>query len=158
MATRKMSYQHTQIGYLIITVVIVLIGVTVLILFYRVANRWRIFSGLIIGIISLLLLLFSTLTVTIENDILKIWFGPGIFQKTFPLKEIDSYRIVKNQWYYGWGIRRLPDGWLYNVSGFNAIELEMKSGLKYRIGTDEPGELEDVIRQSLSKSYEAPQT
>jgi hypothetical protein len=55
--------------------------------------------------------------------------------------------VVKNPWYYGWGIRLIPGGWLYNVSGFWAVELQMKNGKRYRIGTDDA--------EGLAKSLEA---
>ncbi len=40
-------------------------------------------------------------------------------------------------------------GWLYNVSGTDAVELKMKNGKRYRIGTDVPGELAEAIRQAI---------
>jgi len=43
-----------------------------------------------------------------------------------------------------------PHGWLYNVSGLDAVEVTTKSGKKYRIGTDVPAELEQAIRSVLS--------
>jgi len=57
---------------------------------------------------------------------------------------------VKNPWYYGWGIRFTPHGWLYNVSGLHAVEIELKNGKKYRIGTDVPENLEKAIREFIS--------
>jgi hypothetical protein len=57
--------------------------------------------------------------------------------------------VVKNPWYYGWGIHLTPSGWLYNVSGFWAVELQMKNGKKYRIGTDDPEGLVQVIQDKL---------
>ncbi len=59
---------------------------------------------------------------------------------------------MKNPWYYGWGIRLTPHGWLYNVSGSYAVEIKTKTGKKYRIGTDVPNELEKAIRQSIERS------
>ena len=74
----------------------------------------------------------------------------GIFAKKFPLAEVASYKTVKNHWYYGWGIRLWlwPYMWVYNVSGFDAVELTMKNGRIYRIGTDEPQELATAIAQA----------
>jgi len=39
--------------------------------------------------------------------------------------------------------------WIYNVSGFGAVELIMKNGRVYRIGTNVPRELEDAIKAVL---------
>jgi hypothetical protein len=36
-------------------------------------------------------------------------------------------------------------GWLWNVSGIDAVELTMKNGDRFRIGTDEPEKLVTAI-------------
>ena len=101
----------------------------------------------IMALILFVLVSFSTLTVAIDGQFLKIRFGWGIFSKKFPLTEIASVRKVKNHWYYGWGIRLWfwPKMWIFNVSGFDAVELTMKNEKIYRIGTDEPEKLERSI-------------
>jgi len=77
-------------------------------------------------------------------------FGPGPIRKRVKLNEIESCKVVKNHWYYGWGIRLTPHGILYNVSGFYAVEIKLRTGRLYRIGTDTPQELEVAIRRALS--------
>ncbi|HBI33644.1 MAG TPA: hypothetical protein DEA43_03435 [Candidatus Moranbacteria bacterium] len=42
-----------------------------------------------------------------------------------------------------------PRMWIYNISGFDAVEIKMKNGKLYRVGTDEPEKLEQVILQSI---------
>ena len=42
-----------------------------------------------------------------------------------------------------------PWGWMYNVSGLDAVEIELKGGGRFRIGTDEPDELVRAIRQGM---------
>ncbi|MDY7014940.1 MAG: hypothetical protein SVX43_15355 [Cyanobacteriota bacterium] len=61
---------------------------------------------------------------------------------------------VKNPWYYGWGIRLTPRGWLFNVSGLDAVEISLNSGRHFRIGTDRPRELERAIRRAAHLSSE----
>ncbi len=135
-------YQHTQTGYVMIVALgTALLGIVVTITISGFG--WIVFSVLIL--LGICLLLFKTLTVQIAGDVLEIRFGPGVIRKKLSLKEIESCRMVKNHWYYGWGIRRTPHGWLYNVSGLCAVELQMKDGKKYRIGTDEPEALAEVI-------------
>ena len=139
-------YKHTQIGYLLIT----LYSIVVLVLGYF--NIMANFHPLtLIGLIIILIILgtFSRLTVTVDDQIIKIQFGFRIIRKTFPLKEIEACRVVRNPWYYGWGIRFTPRGWLFNVSGFSAIELRMKNGKLYRIGTDEPNNLAKALNEVL---------
>ena len=95
--------------------------------------------------IAAALVLFSSLTVIINEDDLKLRFGPGLIHERFKLHDIESSQIVRNRWYYGWGIRITPHGWLYNVSGFQAVEIKFRTGKKSRIGTDDPQRLKEAI-------------
>ena len=150
-------YQHTQIGYLIIALTAIgLIFIACLIadLTSVFGFNWIVFLILSIGPIipGVCLALFATLTVVITEDVLEIRFGPvGVIRKKFPLNDIESCQVVKNPWYYGWGSRLTPHGRLYSVSGFYAVEIKMKTGKKYRIGTDVPNDLEKAIQQSIEK-------
>ena len=109
----------------------------------------------IMAFILFVLASFGTLTVAIDEQFLKLRFGWGIFRKKFLLADIASIRKVKNHWYYGWGIRLWfwPKMWIFNISGFDAVELTMKNGKIYRIGTDEPEKLEQAISQLIKNEY-----
>ncbi len=142
-------YQHTQIGYLLI----IALAVVPLFFVYRMTVHgfnWIDFSAIVL--IGFFLVLFTTLTVVIEEDVLRIRFGIGLLRKNFSLKDVETCHVVKNPWYYGWGIHLTPHGWLYNVSGSYAVEIKMKTGKKYRIGTDVPNDLETAIRQSMERA------
>ena len=139
-------YKHTQVGNLIIVTmaaVMVLIGIVLA----NAGINWIAIGTLVI--IAVALVLFSSLTVVISEEELVVRFGPGPIHKRFKLNEIESCQVVKNHWYYGWGIRLTPHGWLYNVSGFQAVGINLRTGKKYLIGTDVPQELEEAIRQAI---------
>jgi hypothetical protein len=140
-----MRYKHTQIGYLTIIVFFSLFLIEII----MAVIVFSLIPFLALIIMGICLLLFCTLTTTIRSNVLEIRFGPGLIRKRFYLKDIESCQAVKNHWYYGWGIHRTPHGWLFNVSGFSAVEIKMKSGKKYRIGTDVPDELEEAIRKAI---------
>ncbi len=60
----------------------------------------------------------------------------------WPTKRIDRASIVeatahRNTWIAGWGIRKVTRGWMWNVWGYDAVELELHSGRVFRIGTDD---------------------
>ena len=93
------------------------------------------------AVLSIILALFHSLTVCVSSNEIALAFGIGLIRKSFPVVEIESAAIVRNRWYHGWGIRMLRSGWLYNVSGYDAIEIQLKNGRRYRIGTDQPQEL-----------------
>lgn len=86
---------------------------------------------------------FLTLTVEIDNKFLRLKFGYGLFSRKFALDKIKFAKEVKHKWYYGWGIRYClaPKMWIYNVSGFDAVEITLKDGSTFRVGTDEPEKL-----------------
>jgi hypothetical protein len=96
-------------------------------------------------VVVLILLLFSSLTVSVDGETVEAGFGPGLIRKRFPTARIVQAKPVRNSWWYGWGIRLTPHGWLYNVSGLDAVELLMGDGRTYRIGTDEPEALAAAI-------------
>ena len=140
-------YEHTQVGYLIISAmaaVMLLIGVVLA----NAGINWIAIGVLVV--IAAALVLFSSLTVVIWEEELEARFGSGVIRKRFKLNEIESCQVVKNHWYYGWGIRLTPHGVLYNVSGFHAVEIKLRTGKKFRIGTDVPQELEEAIRQAIN--------
>ncbi|MBN1444814.1 MAG: hypothetical protein JW957_01740 [Candidatus Omnitrophica bacterium] len=134
------KYRHTQTGWLIIYIFAALIFIS-LFLLKNLSPDMLLFTF----IMAVTLSLFYNLTVTMDEECLKIRFGIGLIRKRFPLKDIASCRRVRNSWYYGWGIHLTPHGWLYNVSGFDAVEVVTKAGKKYRIGTDVPAELEHAV-------------
>jgi hypothetical protein len=102
-------------------------------------------------LVLLVLSSFTALTVTISDDNLKIKFGYGIFRKSLALGDIASVKTVKNKWYYGWGIRTWiwPYMRIYNVSGLDAVEIVLKNGKIYRVGTDDPQGLEIALNKAV---------
>ena len=143
-----MSYKHTQTGYLMIIVALV-----VLMAVGQIATKTGFDSSILATIFLVLLVLgsFISLTVAIDKTHLKIKFGYGIFRKSFALSDIVSANSVKNSWYHGWGMHFWfwPPMRIYNVSGFSAVEIKMKNGKIYRIGTDEPKKLEEALTQII---------
>jgi hypothetical protein len=150
-------YKHTQIGYLLIfTTFFVLIIFAVVQIAAR-AEPVSYDSGPNFAISALMVVIlfvlasFSTLTVAVDEQFLRLRFGWGIYRKKFLLSEIAALKSVKNKWYYGWGIRMWlrPKMTIFNVSGFDAVELTMKDGTIYRIGTDEPeilrAKIQDIV-------------
>lgn len=106
------------------------------------------------AILSLLFLLclacFNKITITITKTTLSFSMGIGLIKKTYQLSDIKSCTPIKNNIINGWGIRRILGGWLYNVSGFQAIELRFKNENKIiRIGTDKPNEVVAEVKKFI---------
>jgi len=143
-----MDYNHTQVGYLIIFLIFLIASFSWFILSKTLYDYKSI---MIIYAIIFIIASFSTLNVKVDDRFLKIKFGYGIFKKKYLLKDISSVKVVKNSWFYGWGIRYWAPRrmWIYNISGFNAVEIFLKNGRVKRIGTDEPEKLEYALLNSI---------
>ena len=152
------TYKHTQIGYLMLFVTLAVLALFVWVYIMALAEPPSVDSGpnfafsAIMVLILFILASFSTLTVLINENYLRIKFGYGIFARKFALNQIARAQAVKNHWYYGWGVKVWfwPYMWIYNVSGFDAVEIIMRNGKIYRIGTNAPGELEAAIKQTIN--------
>lgn len=113
-------YKHTQIGYLMIVITLIVLVFFGWLQVTARAEPPSVDSGTnfavtaIMALILFILASFSSLAVVINEQYLKIRFGWGIFRKEFPLKEIASVKAVKNHWYYGWGIKI----WFWHICGF----------------------------------------
>ena len=139
-------YEHTQIGHVIIWtllgIILIANGVT------EALAHW---PTLVVSLILLLcLVLFYRLKITIEDETLWALFGAGIIRKRVRLAEIVGCEPIRIRWWYGWGIHLTPCGWLYNVSGFDAVAITLRDGKRFALGTDDPHGLTEAIRAATS--------
>ena len=104
----------------------------------------------IAAVCAVVIVLFHSLTVRVSRNVIAISFGVGLIRKNFVVDDIQSAAIVKNHWYNGWGIKWIRGGWLYNVSGLDAVEIKVKNGRRYRIGTDQPCDLFEAIESRIA--------
>jgi hypothetical protein len=160
------SYEHKQksgkvlwfsvIATLIVTVVLVAALCLIFsgVSFERLSGKiafliWTLLFILPFGFSVWATLIYTSLTVKIEDGFLKLKFGPGLFKKKFALKDIASAESAKTDFWQNWGIRLYRNGWLYNIAGFDAVEIKMKNGKINAIGTDQPQELAAAINNSI---------
>ena len=143
------EYKNIQLGYTII-VALVLVQIA---MSCAVTNEYLPMKAYILGslLLALLAFIFCTLTTQVKDKELKWYFGLGLIKKHLSVDEIVSYRKVRNKAWWGWGVRYTGNGWLYNVSGLNAIELKLTDDKLVRIGTDEPDELLAALATAKQK-------
>jgi len=140
------QYRHTQVGYVIIVgIVAAMVGICIVLV--NTGGNWIAIAVLVV--LAVVLVLFHSLTVVINEEELVVRFGPGAIRKRFELNEIESCQAVRIPWYWGWGIRSTPQGMVFRVSGFDAIYVKLSTAKEYLIGTDVPQELEQAIRQAI---------
>ena len=138
-----LRYRHTQFG----TVIVVSLLLSA-VLFAGLGRMTGLMPLAVIGpaLMAVFLALFFSLTVEIDATHLTFRFGMGLIRKRIPLAEIVEAQPVRNHWLYGWGIHRTPHGWLYNVSGGEAVEITLATGKRFRLGTHEPRRLAQILR------------
>jgi hypothetical protein len=136
------TYRHTQTGWVILGVAAALIALGWVVLPAEAPAGARLPFLLIAAFLALL---FGTLNVEVDQDAVRLRYGVGLIRKTILLLDVQGCREVRNPWYTGWGIRLAPSGVIWNVSGFDAVELDLPYGKRFRIGTDEPAALATAI-------------
>jgi hypothetical protein len=140
-------YQHTQVGWWIFALAGPLMLVATIL-----ALRDSIAGGAIVGALAMFVLLsLFSLTTAVSDDDVRVWFGIGLISRRIALNQLTSARTVTTHWIYGWGMRWIPGGWLWNVSGLDGVELALVNGRRFRIGTDEPERLAAAIQGALER-------
>ena len=104
-----------------------------------------------VAVLAVAVVLFWSLTVTVSETSLAWHFGPGLIRMSVALDDIVSCTPTRTPLLAGWGIHWMPRGWVYNASGFGAVEVRLKSGKALRIGTDEPAALAEAVRTATGR-------
>lgn len=143
-----MIYRHTQIGKLTLAILAAAMALIAALFLATPGEKPLAVVAAVLASLLVAMLLFGSLTVEVTPSQVTVRFGPGLIRKTFKTADIRGARIVRNPWYYGWGIRLTPRGWMFNVSGFQAVEIDLGDGRRFRIGTDEPERLLAAIQRA----------
>ncbi|HSA30768.1 MAG TPA: hypothetical protein P5160_03105 [Candidatus Omnitrophota bacterium] len=142
-------YRHTQPGW----TTILSLGTALCVVLILNSVSYSPVAAVVAVVLALTIPLFFNLTVTIDQESLSAVFGIGVFRVRLKVSEIVSTRPVRNKWWYGYGIHGwFGKGWLINISGLDAVELKMKNGMTYWIGTDEPQELNAALQRAMNEA------
>lgn len=102
-------------------------------------------------IFILICALFYGLTTKITSDTIIVSFGIGLIRKRIKLNRVTSVTTVRSPWYYGWGIRLIPNGLLFNISGSDGVELKFHDTSRIiRIGSKDAISLKREIEKRLA--------
>jgi len=138
-----MEYQHTQWGFFLVPALLVVAVVAVSITAAGDETSTMFMVATVAFGIALLVVvvMFSRLTVTVNAGRVVAAFLFGRPLREIKFEDVTAVRQVRNRWIQGWGIRKISGGWMYNVWGLDAVELELSSGKVFRIGTNDSGNL-----------------
>jgi hypothetical protein len=146
------EYKHTQFGVLTLIIIFVTGVLIALVLLSMLAEGRLVVAFVMIGIYLLGLALFYAFTIEVSEGLLKFWFGIGGIGKSYSLKEIQSNQEVENPWYYFWGVKSIPGGWLYAIAPGSAVEIVFKNGKIVRLGTNQSKKLIQAIDDAITAS------
>ncbi|MEI8642028.1 hypothetical protein P4S68_16875 [Pseudoalteromonas sp. Hal099] len=142
-------YQHKQYAVFIFFVLAWIGGF--------VALAWNLMGAdvplmVFAGVLVLVGFLFHGLTVKVDEHTISWAFGPGVAGQRLALADIVEAKAVQNSYRHGIGIRITHDGWVYSVSGFSALQLTLKDGTKYRVGTNDQQGLLRALEGKITPS------
>ncbi len=107
-----MPYRHTQHGLWIVLPCLAFAA-------FDAVIAWQTRQWLPVAVLILLVavaILFSSLTVEVNDNELRWYFGPGLWTYRLPLSDVATVAVARNRWWNGFGIRRAAGFRLYNVS------------------------------------------
>lgn len=108
-------------------------------------------TGLIIWVVAMLALMVffrsMKLNTHINDSYIRITFFP-LMRKTIAWNEVKHAEVLNYGFVGGWGIRLWTKyGTVYNVKGKEGLQLVLKNGKKYLIGTQKPEEIRKIINK-----------
>ena len=150
-------YSHTKVGWwLIATLGIVALAIAVI--FSGAAfdaqslppAQARMIGWAVVVTLIITAALLTSLTVRVTSDAVTWHFGPGAIHFSLPFTEITGVAVARTPLWAGIGIHWIFTGWVYNVSGRDAVMLTKRDGTSVWIGTDEPERLAAAIERARS--------
>jgi hypothetical protein len=148
-----MEYEHAQYGYSGLLTVVLLAWISWFSLPETFAESTWIGMLVVLLLVSIAAITFwfSRLVVTVANGEVIASFGLGKPRRVIQLSDVVEAHQVRNRWTEGWGVRKAARGWMYNVWGLDAVELELVSDTIFRIGSDEAERLHTAISLSSKR-------
>ncbi len=145
------SYRSVQHGYVVIGIFMSLIVFMPIAYFLKLGSNPIPLPAMLImtGLFVTLLMFFYKLTLIVNSEGIKIIYGIGLIRKTIKPDLIKGVRTTSVPWYYGMGIRLTPKGMMYNINGFNVVELKYQIGESDKtvlIGTHRGEELVNALK------------
>ena len=134
-----MDYDHTQTSPLFL--LLAAIGIGFFVGGSQVDGQKLSITLFSIGAVWFLLALsFRQLTCRDEGAHLRISFGPlPIFRRKLLYSRLEKVKQNRSRLLDGWGIHLCTrGGWVWNLWGFDCVDIDFTGGKKLRLGTDDP--------------------
>ncbi|MDA7864958.1 hypothetical protein N9B24_02415 [bacterium] len=148
-----MEYDHTQSARLYLLLLVIAIGIfgSAFCIDEIVVRSVMSCSG---ALMLLLAFSFCHLSVRDEGAELLIAFGPlPLFKRRLQYCELEKVEQSRSTIMDGWGIHMSPSGgWVWNLWGYNCVDVWYRQGRKVRIGTDDPAGLVEFLKVKVRQN------
>jgi hypothetical protein len=146
------KYSSFQFGWLVVIVFLIVIAWITVAYMFQWGNNPVPEAAYIVFLVMFFgtMLFFYGMTVIVDEKQVIIKLGIGIYKRKIDLSSIQSVESVTYPSYYGYGIRLIRNGILYNVSGNHAVRLTFKNSKRMiLIGTNDWDNLKAVIEEKI---------
>ena len=109
---------------------------------------WALVGALTMLFVAVVIVALSTLTVDVGPTTVTATYRFGWPERRTEYADVVSVVRVRNAWWVGLGIRKVSRGWMYNVWGLDAVQLDLADGSVFRIGTADPDGLLAAIESA----------
>ena len=87
------------------------------------------------------------------GDHLQISFGPiPLFRRKLLYSRLEKVEQSRSRFLDGWGIHLCSHGgWVWNLWGFDCVDIDSWGGKKFRLGTDDPEGLAAFLESKIPR-------
>jgi hypothetical protein len=129
-------YNHRQSGFIGPLLAALAVGMLTWSMFMPDEASWVLAS--IAALHSVLAVCFWHLETDVRDRQLKVSFGPLRLFRTTRQLDGATAETARSDWLDGWGIHRIPGrSTIWNISGFDCVEITFVDGKPLRIGTND---------------------
>jgi hypothetical protein len=143
------KYRHCQFGKTLF--IALAIGAVLCLIMAGVLSKGAPISLVLAAMLAVCALFFSSFTIEVTNQHLRWKFGSGLIRKQVLLADIAHAEVTQTKVKEGWGIHLTLRGWLYNVPGFQAVAIRLKTGKQFLLGSDEPEKLVMALGEEINR-------
>lgn len=106
--------------------------------------------------VALFGLAFGSFCIEIKNEKIHWYFGLTILGGSANLRDVAYCVPVSLTGERVWNVEETNHGTHYNIGGKSAVEIGLRSGERFLLGTENPRHLVEVIREATKEAQTVP--
>lgn len=148
MRSGPVVYEKTQFGL----ATVLTIGAIMAVIYFTaiVTDEPRPMFLTIEGVLVVIALAFSTMTIRVTSTALEWWFAFGLLHQRKALAEIVQVGTIATPVLAGFGYRVSDTGAIWRVNGSTAVLFDLVDGKRLALGSDEPERAVAAVKPLLT--------